>query len=388
MNCTAHVRDGRCEVWAPTQNPDGAAAALEKALGIPRAAITIHLLRAGGGFGRRYYSDFVVEAALLSRTAGRPVQVVWTREDDIRHGFYRPAGYHVLRGGVDASGRPVAWSHHLINATRGEYLRWEPSPGETRLPPGDGELRRDTFPGGFIPNYRLAHTPVASAIPRGQWRAVADSALGFVDQSFLDELAHLGGRDPLALRLDLLGPSRMVRYGMGQYSTGRLRAVLELAAAKAGWGATLPRGRGRGIAGGYANGAYCAHVAEVEVGADGAVRVRRVVSTIDCGTAVNPLGVEAQVEGSVAYGLSAALWEEITVEGGRVRQSNFHDYRTLHIDEMPRVEVHVVPSEEPPLGVGETALPPVAPAVANAVFAATGVRVRRLPMRRVAVATD
>jgi CO/xanthine dehydrogenase Mo-binding subunit len=312
--------------------------------------------------------------------------VVWTREDDMRHGFYRPAGYHVLRGGVDASGRPIAWSHYLINATRGEYLRWDPAPGETRLRPGDGELRRDTFPGGFIPNYRLAHTPVASAIPRGQWRAVSDSALGFVDQSFLDELAHLGGKDPLAMRLELLGAPRMAAYGEGQYSTGRLRAVLELAAARAGWGGALPRGRGRGIAGCYANGAYCAHVAEVEVGAEGGVRVHRVVSAIDCGSAVNPLGVEAQVEGSIAYGLSAALWEEITVEGGRVRQGNFNDYRTLRIDEMPRVEVHIVPSAEPPLGVGETALPPVASAVANAVFAATGVRVRRLPIRTVPTA--
>jgi CO/xanthine dehydrogenase Mo-binding subunit len=318
----------------------------------------------------------VVEAALISRLAAAPVQVLWTREDDIRHDFYRPAGFHVLRGGVDVRGMPVAWSHHLINATRGDYLKW--SPGG----PGDGELRPETFPGGFIPHYRLAHTPLSSAIPRGQWRAVADSALGFVDQSFLDELAHLGGKDPLALRLDMQGPPRTVRYGMdGQYSTGRLRRVLGLAAAEAGWGGRLPHGRGRGIAGSFANGAYCAHVAEVEVDKEGHVKVHRVVTAIDCGTAVNPLGVAAQVEGSIAYGLSAALWQEITVEAGRVRQSNFHDYRTLRIHEMPRVELHIVPSAEPPLGVGETALPPVAPAVVNAIFAATGKRIRRLPVR-------
>ena len=375
MNCTAHASAGRCEVWAPTQNPEEAAVAVGRTLGIAPSAVTMHIVRAGGGFGRRYYSDFVAEAALVSKMAGAPVQVVWTREDDLRHGFYRPAGYHVLRGGVDSSGMPVAWSHHLVNATRGDYLRW--GPGE----PGDGELRRDTFPGGFIPNYRLSHTPVQSAVPRGQWRAVADSALGFVDNGFLDELARLGGRDPLELRLAMLGPTRDVPYYSGRYNTGRLRRVLELAAERAGWGRALPAGRGLGIAACYANSAYCAHVAEVSVErATGAVRVHRVVSAIDCGTAVNPLGVEAQVEGSVAQGVSTVLHEAITAADGRVVQGNFHEYRLLRIGEMPSVEVHIIPGDGPPLGVGEGALPPAAPAVVNAIHAATGRRVRRLPL--------
>jgi isoquinoline 1-oxidoreductase beta subunit len=380
MNCTADARAGHCEVWAPTQDPEGARDVVALITGLPKSAITVHVTRMGGAFGRRFYADFVAEAILTSRAVEAPVQVVWTREDDIQHDFYRPASYNVLRGGLDAEGRPVAWTHHIVNAARGEYLKWKLMPGMTAFPAAS-ELGRDDFPAVFIPNFRLSGTTVHSRIPRGQWRSVEESSNVFVYQSFVDELAHLAGRDPLALRLALLGAPRQLPYDKVTYDTGRLRAVLQRAAEQAGWGTSLPPGRGRGIAGAYANEAYVAEVAEASVDADGAVRVHRVVAAVDCGLVVNPTGAEAQVEGAIAYGLSAALGEEITVEQGVVQQRTFSDYPVLRMNQMPVVEVYFIQGGDTPLGVGEPALPPIAPAVCNAIFAATGKRIRRLPIR-------
>ncbi len=375
LNCTARVEAARCEIWAPNQNPANVLEVAQRITGLPADAIAVHLERMGGAFGRRFYGDDVAEAVHLAKAAGAPVQVVWTREDDIRHGAYRPAGYHVVEAGLDASGRPIAWTHHLANASRYTAL------GRMGGPAGAGELYADDLPAQLIPNLRLSYTSIESLVPRGQWRAIAESANVFVVQSFLDELAHAAGRDPLRYQLELLGPPRELPYFSRTYSTGRLRAVLERAAERAGWGGPRPAGRGRGIAASYANSAYVAHVAEVSVDDAGTVRVQRVVSAVDIGQVVNPAGVEAQVEGSIVFGLSAALYGEITIRDGAVEQSNFHDYPVLRIDAMPEVEVHIIDSDAAPMGMGEGALPPLAPAVANAIYAATGVRARRLPVR-------
>jgi isoquinoline 1-oxidoreductase beta subunit len=381
MNCTARLDGRRLEVWAGTQNPQGARRAAATATGVLPNDVTVHVMRMGGGFGRRFYADDVAEAAYLAKASGRAVQVVWTREDEIRHGFYRPAGYHLMRAGLDASGKLVAWSQHLVNASRGHYLRWSPGPNQTELV-DPGELEPYDLPASVVPNARIAYTAIQSKIPRGQWRAVEPSATVFVTQSMLDELAHLAGVDPLQFQLAMLEPARQLPFYDSHYDTGRLATVLQSAAQRGDWGKPLPPGRGRGIAASYSNGAYVAHVAEVEVAPNGDVQVHRVATAVDCGLVVNPSGAAAQVEGAIIFGLSAALHQQITVDRGRVVQSNFHDYPVLRLAEAPRMDVHFVQgSEDVPHGIGEGALPSIAPAVTNAIFAASGKRVRRLPVR-------
>ncbi len=355
MNCTAHVRDGRCEIWAPTQNPQGIQREAVRVTGLAREAITVHVTYLGGGFGRRGGPvDYATEAVELAQRIDAPVQVVWTREDDIQNGLYRPATYNVLRAGLDARGRPVAWSHKLVGPGGPSFM----------ITRGADEL---IYP---IPNFRLERIVQDPGIPIAPWRAVGPSQNAFVVESFVDELAHASGEDPYAYRRALVA---------GQ---PRLVAVLDRAAERSGWGTTAPGGRHRGIALWQFGDTYVAQVAEVSVDEDGSVRVHRVVAAMDCGIVINPDTVEAQTEGNIVYGLTAALYGGITIDRGRVAQSNFHDYPMLRIAETPEVDVHLVGSDAPPGGVGEAALPPVAPAVCNAIFAATGTRIRRLPIGR------
>jgi isoquinoline 1-oxidoreductase beta subunit len=374
LNCVAEVSRAGCEIWAPTQNPAGAREVAAAVTGLPHEMVQVHVIRSGGGFGRRFYGDYVAEAVFLSGAVGAPVQVVWTREDDMRHGAYRPAGYYVLEGGLDEAGNIVAWHDHLVNASRARSL------GRLRTERRAGQMYEYAFPMGFIPNVRLEYTEVDSVIPRGQWRAIEDSSNVFILEGFLDELAHAAGRDPVEMRLSMLGEPRDVPYWGGTYDTGRLRGVLEIAAAAAEWERRPLEGVGRGIAASYANHAYVAHVVDVALDDEGEARVLRVVSAVDCGRIVNPSGAEAQVEGSIVFGLTAAMYGRITVDGGSVNESNYHNYPLMRLNEMPEVDIHFVESQTPPSGIGEGALPPIAPALTNAIYDLSGVRIRTLPL--------
>ncbi len=349
MNCVAHVRPDGCDIWTGTQNQGSARATAAEVAGLPEDKVNVHTQVLGGGFGRRLQTDYVAEAVELSAKLGAPVQVIWTRADDLQHDFYRPAHAALLRASLDGSGNPGAW---LI-----------------RLAGDEAALSGVDIPYA-IPHLREEHVEVPSALPTGAWRSVGASNNAFAVECFIDELAVAARRDPLDYRLALLEDAP------------RHRAALELAAAKAGCGTPLREGRGRGVAVYRSFDGVVAHVAEVDI-TGGAIRVLRVTCAIDCGIAVLPDAVCAQMEGAIALGLSAALHEEIRVEAGRVVQTSFRDYPLLTLPEMPEVDVHIVPSTAPPGGVGEPGVPVIAPAVANAVFAACGQRLRRLPLRLV-----
>jgi isoquinoline 1-oxidoreductase beta subunit len=381
MNCTADVKRDGCEIWAPTQSPAFAQQIAARVTGLPLDSIRVHTTYLGGAFGRRADSDWPREAVQISQWVGAPVKVFWTREDDIQFDNYRPASHHRLIGAVDSNGWPIAWSHQMTSPSAQGH--WNPARVVNGLASeavkGASDIPYD------IPNlqisYVLANTPISPAA----WRSVAHSQNAFVTECFLDELAALGGKDPLESRMRLLESDRILELSSPegnryQIVPRRLRGVLELAANKGRWGKVLPPNRFRGIACHYSFGSYVAHVAEVAVRDDGTVRVERVACAVDCGQVVNPETVEAQMQGAVVFGSTAALYGRITIDKGRVQQSNFHNYRMMRINETPEVEVNIVPSTDTPGGIGEPGVPPIIAAVANAVSSARGKRVRRLPI--------
>jgi isoquinoline 1-oxidoreductase beta subunit len=374
MNITVHVRGAGAEVWAPTQSPDWVQGTVAHVLGIEPPKVVVHTTLMGGGFGRRYMADFPAEAAQIAKVVGKPVQLVWTREDDMTHDFYRPATCHRMQGAVTADGRPMAWFHTLASTSIRGY--WDP-----RADPASQEVGGAEQMPYAIPNVRLEFNPVASAVPRAWWRSVENSFNGFAVESFIDELAAAAGKDPVQFRKGLLvKPANWKPKNEDDVDPARLRGVLEVAAEKAGWGKPLPKGRGRGIAAFCSFGSYFAEVAEVTViGSD--FKIDRIVAAVDCGQIVNPESVRSQTEGAIIYGLSAALKNEITIKNGAVEQTNFDGYDPLRISEAPPIEVHLIESREACGGMGEPGLPPIAPAVANAIFAASGQRLRRMPFQ-------
>lgn len=361
MNCTAVVKNKRCELWVPTQSPSAAKntavkygfskasyyiGKISSRLGFAeRDTVDVHTTLLGGGFGRRLKQDFVAEAVQIAKEVGKPVKLVWSREEDMQHDFYHPQTFHLMEGSIDANGKPVSWWHRMS---------------------GVGKISAAKFPYA-IPNTKIDIAQVDIPVPTGPWRSVSHHYYAFAQETFFDELAYLGKQDPLALRLELIQNSR-------------LRGVLELAADKAGWDKALPEGHFLGLAAHFSFGTYVAEVVEIAFDEKSQVQVLRVVVAVDCGIVINPDVVRSQMEGSVVFGLSAALKGGISIDNGRIQQSNYHDFSILRMDEMPMVETFIVDSEESPQGIGEPGVPPLAPALANAVFAATRIPVRSLPL--------
>jgi len=370
QNCTASFKDGAVEIWAPTQTPTGGVTLVANVLGIAPDKVTLHQTRVGGGFGRRLMNDYMCEAAVISKQAGVPVKLQWTREDDMQHDFLRVGGFHSFAAGIDAAGKLNAWQDHFITFT-----------ADGKSPSSGADMRIPEFPIPLLPNLRITQTMMPLKVPTGPWRAPRSNAIAFAVQSFLHECAVAAKRDHLEFLLEVMGEPRWLEPGnTASLNTGRAAAVIKLAAEKAGWGRKLSPGHGLGLAFHFSHAGHFAEVAEVRVDANRKLVVERVTVAGDIGPIVNMSGAENQVQGCVVDGFSTAMGLQLTIENGRVAETNFDRYPMLRMPNAPRVDCHFIQSDFAPTGVGEPALPPVAPAICNAIFAATGHRVRSLPL--------
>ena len=366
MNCVAHVNKKSAELWVPTQSPQRIQSSTAEQLNIDIEKVRVHVTLMGGGFGRRLFSDFIPDAVEISNKIRKPVKLLWTREVDMKHDYYRPASIHKLKGTLSKNNELISWQHRITSPS----ISGQRSPERFK----DGRLDRSAVNGANnlpykIPNILVDYVMSNTNVPVGWWRSVYNSQNAFANEVFIDELAHRAGIDALEFRMNMLDNSP------------RHKEALRLAAEKAGWGKSLPKGQGMGLAVHESFGSWSAQVAQVTVSKNHEISIDKIVASVDCGTVINPDGVKAQMEGSIVYGLTSTLKGEITIEKGAVAQSNFHEFELLQMHEMPKVEVHIVPSLEPPGGAGEPGLPPVAPAVANAIFNATGKRIRKLPIK-------
>ena len=373
QNCTAHFADGKVELWAPTQLPAPGARLVAATLGIRVEDVTVHMTRVGGGFGRRLRNDFMAEAAFISKQVGAPVKLLWNRQDDMQHDFYRPAGFHFFKGGVDSNGRLVALSDHFVTF------------GSSGKIADSAAMDANEFPARLVDNLEFGQSMLELGVPTGPLRAPRSNAMGFAFQSFIDELAHAAGKDPVEFRLTLLGEPRVLNNGGGprDFSTGRMRDVLTRVAEVSDWAGRdkLPARSGKGVAFYFSHLGYFAEVVQASVAENGEVKLEHVWIVADVGSQIiNPSGAENQVQGAALDGLGAALGQAITIERGRVVQANFDTVKPLRMHQAPPVEVHFITTGQPPTGLGEPALPPVIPGLCNAVFAATGKRVRSLPI--------